>query len=60
MRVRRFQGPVLEMAGCIGPKFAGTVMRQVLKDTPMHLTQMRDIELPLHGFALEFANPCKG
>lgn len=53
-----FQEAVVEMARRIGPEFARAVVRQVLKDAPMHLTKMSDIEFALDWVQDEFGLPC--
>jgi hypothetical protein len=44
----------------VGAELAGAVMRQVLEDASMHLSQVRDVELALNRVQDELGLPCGG
>ncbi len=44
------------MARCIGPKLAGAVVRQILKDAAMNLAQMVNVKLAPNRVQGEFNN----
>lgn len=42
------------MARCVGPKLAGAVMRQILKDAAMDFAQVVNVKLALNRVQSEF------